>query len=108
MPLQCSQPWTAPSRSQGAALAACHVLCRCRKVAAVVGRILGLIPSLAGIPAALELQSNKSGYGAAAELLPGALHGCTRQPNAGNSVAPQHLSTSLRRLSNLSVLLVGT
>ena len=40
----------------------------------MVGRILGLLPCLARIPAALELQSIESVYGAVAELLPGALH----------------------------------
>ncbi len=59
----------------------------------MVGRILGLLPCLAGIPAALELQSIESVYGAVAELLPGALHNHTRPPNAGNTVAPQHLSS---------------
>lgn len=59
----------------------------------MVGRILGLLPCLARIPAALELQSIESVYGAVAELLPGALHNYTRPPNAGNTVAPQHLSS---------------
>ena len=46
----------------------------------MVGRILGLLPCLAGILAAPELQSNKSGHRAVGELLPGALHGHTRPP----------------------------
>ena len=62
----------------------------------MVGRILGLLPCLAGIPAALELQSHKSGKGAAAEFCLVHCMAVQGLPVAGSSVTPQHLS----RLSN--------